>query len=128
MTAWLLILRISHWTKEKEIKAHLSSFKIVKILVICLYLELRELVYKWPQIDLSKHPEVASFLAKDLAWHSHSACQVCGSLAVIFPGFSSSLGYKIMSSALSSSQTIWHRLSWYTVTLFLCSNSSKSST
>lgn len=128
MTAWLLTYHISCCVKEEEMKAHLSSFKIVKILVICLYLELGELLYKWLQIDLSKHPEVALFLVKDLAWHSYFTCHACISLAVIFPGSTNALGYVTMSSALSSPQTVCHRLSWSTITLFPSSNSRKSNT
>lgn len=84
----------------------MSPFKIIKILVICFYLELEELVYKWPQIDLSQHPEVVLLLVEGLAWLGYSAGHGCCSLAVIFPGFNSALGYTAMRSALSSSQTV----------------------
>lgn len=128
MAAWLCIYYFSYWTKEEEIKRCLSSFKIIKIFVICLYLELGELIYKWSQIDLSKHPEVVLFSVKDSVWRGYPACYVCSNSTVIFLGFTNALGYITMSSALSSLQTVCHRLSWSTVTSFPSNNSRKSST
>lgn len=128
MTAWLcMYILLFLLTKEEEMKRYLSSFKI-KIFVICLYHDMGELVYKWSQIDLSKRPEVALFLVKDSAWHGYPACYVCSNFTVIFPGFTNALGYITISSALSSFQTVWHRLSRSTVTSFPSSNSRKSST
>ena len=108
-------------------KAHPSSFRIVKILVVSFYLELREPVYKWPRTDLSKHTEVALFLVKDLAWHIYF-CLPCMQLSCCdFVQVSlNALGYVTMSAALSSPQTVCHRLSRSTAPSLPPSNSSKN--
>lgn len=84
-------------------KAHLSSFETVKILVIYLYLELRKLTYyKWSQIDL---PNTPKWPCSWLSVHLFPAFHVCSSLAVIFLGFTKCIRLYV-SSAFSSPQSV----------------------
>lgn len=70
------IYRIFCWIKEEEMKVYSFFFRIVKILVVSFYFELRESVYKWFRIDLLKYIEVVLFLVKDLVWYIYF-CLLC---------------------------------------------------